>query len=302
MTTKPTVRDHNVLIVGLPRTGKTTFLAAFWDVVSAAEVSAGLVLNGYGRDKEHLNEIRDLWANCQPIERTKTNKEHVVTIALKDVESGVAANLSFPDMYGESFEAQWTKRYWTVAYDGLAQDSVGAIVFVHPKKVKEPILIRDAQPRASRLAVNDPPEDGAAGDAPAGGEQAPSKLPPLDAAYAPTQVQLVELIQFLFRRKSSLAGFRLAVVVSAWDLVKGKTTPEKWVEERLPLLHQFVRANSDVVPYRIYGVSAQGGELKDAARLLANYSPATRIKVVDGSNESHDITLPVRWVMGASGS
>jgi hypothetical protein len=119
--------------------------------------------------------------------------------------------------------------------------------------------------------------------------------------FTPTQVQLVELLQFVKWAKHRLNQFRLGVVISAWDVImKGRpTTPDQWLEDRLPMLHQFLAANHESFCSRVYGVSAQGGDIKqEADTLRAKLSPSERIIVVEGTTQSADITIPIRYVMG----
>jgi hypothetical protein len=97
-------------------------------------------------------------------------------------------------------------------------------------------------------------------------------------------------------RRQEVDGVPLVVVISAWDLVEsGGQTPSQWLSKELPLLDQFLRANSDRFKTQLVGVSAQGGDLSQAAELMQLTKPADRIRVVsqDGPN---DITAPVHWI------
>jgi hypothetical protein len=89
------------------------------------------------------------------------------------------------------------------------------------------------------------------------------------------------------------------VIVSAWDLIKDPVLPSSWLEGRFPLLSQFLVANSNVMPFRVYGISALGGDLqKDLHRLQTVSVPSRRIKVVENILEPHsDITSPIRFLL-----
>jgi hypothetical protein len=320
--------DNHILAIGMQRTGKTTFLAALWDVVDAGEVSSSLTLQQLDGDNSHLNEIRALWADRKPIPRTLTTKERITSMTLRDVKSGVIGDVSFPDMDGESFARQWTEREWTKNYQEMVERSTGAILFIHPRQVKKGNLIREAIPLVSLLPEPEDQKETIASSKSGSHEQVDphksdgknesggltgntvlpesvrpaSKLVPKKAEFAPTQVQLVELLQFMVGAKPELHGFRLAVVISAWDLVmKPPTTPEKWLSSNLSLLYQYLVANSDSVPFKVFGVSAQGGELKGKSAVSRkNNSPSSAIIVTGGDEKSSDITLPLRWVMNLS--
>jgi hypothetical protein len=290
-------RERKILVVGLPKTGKTTFLAALWDVVSSGEVDGALRLERLSGEKQHLNDIRDLWADCNEIPRTRIPTECLVDMTLSDVASNTRSTVYFTDMAGESFERQWMERVWTSDYDSLVAEASGVLLFIHPANVKEAPLIRDAQSLIKHLIAQagDTADAQRAKIQDSDGQQ---MIPP-KGGYASTQVQLVELLQFIRHRQPRGAALRIGIVVSAWDIVLDlqKTTPDAWLAKRLPLLHQYIVANSDIVPFRIYGVSAQGGDLAEADKLRKSYRPSDRIVVAHGSKTWHDITLPVRWVM-----
>ena len=93
--------------------------------------------------------------------------------------------------------------------------------------------------------------------------------------------------------------FKVAVIISAWDLISDLTdSPSQWVRERLPLLDQYLKSNSDIFSHRFYGVSAQGGDLeKDRIRLLEKLNPTERIIVTGEDCTPHDISAPVKWIM-----
>lgn len=114
----------------------------------------------------------------------------------------------------------------------------------------------------------------------------------------PTAVKLVELLQFLKERPFKARPLRVALVVSAWDLLAdSQLTPVSWVDRHLPLLAQFLRSNEDGDPFRVYGISAQGGELSQAAELLKKRKPSERVQVVCEGYDGHDITTPIFWLL-----
>ena len=60
---------------------------------------------------------------------------------------------------------------------------------------------------------------------------------------------------------------KVALIVSAWDLAPAAATDaEKWLKDRYPLLSQYLRNSEGVLDVRIYGVSAQGGQLSKKRR------------------------------------
>jgi Double-GTPase 1 len=301
------VAQHQVLVIGLPRTGKTTFLAAMWDVVDTENVSGSLILERLDGDQKYLNEIRDKWAKCEEMPRTRLTGDKVVTMHLQDRSTNLRASMFFPDLDGEGFENQWLDRECSGAHAAIAKASSSAMLFIHPKKVKDNKLISEARPLiAAASAQHDQPQSPP--QAPTAAAGMPSAIPaglpkedeiPARPTYSPTQVQLVELLQFFRIQTEHLPQIHLAVIVSAWDIArKVASTPEKWISSQLPMLEQFLRANQEEIVSKIFGVSAQGGDLeKDAQKLLGKNSPSERIIVAEASGQSSDITIPIRWLM-----
>jgi hypothetical protein len=128
-----------------------------------------------------------------------------------------------------------------------------------------------------------------------------------DPAKAPSQVQLVDLLQCLRRPPFEKPPLRIALIVSAWDLAPAEATDASvWLEDRYPLLSQYLRNSEGVLDVRIYGVSAQGGQLSkkedgpgpDRERLLAISPPSKRIQIVGPDVAEHDLTRPLSWLAG----
>jgi hypothetical protein len=277
-------------MVGLPGTGKTTFLAALWHVAKTHEVPGSLRLERRDGDQEYLNRIADQWSKCAALERTPGEGEMEVTILLRDPDSNHVARLCIPDMSGELFASHWETRCCTTAFADHLQEVGGYLFFLHPEKLVESLWIADANAIADEWVGDDDEGDQ---------ESEESSGSVWEPRTAPTQVQMVELLQFM----SALSGrqLRLVLVVSAWDLVTYQITPAKWVETRLPLLWQFIAANPDLYFVTFTGVSAQGGVRSDAT-LLDHETASNRIKVHTNDGQEHDITRPVRWLMPAADS
>jgi hypothetical protein len=133
---------------------------------------------------------------------------------------------------------------------------------------------------------------------PVPGSAEPAAVPvPWKVEMLPTQAKLVELLQFLIEMVDQ--RLRVAVVVSAWDLVSNVgQTPREYVSGRMPLLRQFLSANDDIVDHEVFGVSAQGGAIPADTSMLLELDSLTRILVCQDSETDHDITRPLAWLLG----
>jgi hypothetical protein len=287
---------HKQLIIGLPETGKTTFLAALWHVVTSKEVSESLRLLRFEGDRKHLNKIRKAWLTFKEVGRTVQATEQIVTMRLTAPNGAEPVEIVFPDMSGESFRQQWVDRKWTKEYDALVSEATGILLFVHSMKAMSPVRIdSDMADAVSALSGPEDMEDDASAI-----DLEPSLLQ-WNPKHTPTQVQLVELLQFVDQRRQDWRILPVAVVISAWDLVTGNyETPEDWLSRRLPLLDQYLRSNVERFPARVYGISAQGAPLEgDLSALEEHEHQSDRIIVVGKDCAAHDITAPIKWGMGA---
>jgi len=244
---------REIVLIGLPSTGKTSFLAALWYMVNQSTVDCKLILDRVDGSVKHLNDLRDAWLACKPVPRTLVETEKVVSMALKYRATSRPVGLTFPDLSGESFRLQWTDRQFSSSYDNRLRQSCGAILFVHPETVVKPHRIDTVNNLMVALEDGDETEAG-------GPEIAAARESNWESDLAPTQVQLVELLQFVAGRDYFRPPFRVAIVVSAWDLLATlHLTPKNWLSSQLPLLQQFLDCNKNLFEVAFYGVSAQGG-------------------------------------------
>ncbi|MFZ0523923.1 MAG: hypothetical protein WAL95_23060 [Candidatus Acidiferrales bacterium] len=291
----------NVLSIGLPEVGKTTFLAALWHVTESHEVPHALSLERISENAKHLNSIRNDWLRLEKVVRTIPGQEQTTTLWLRS-EHGLVGEVLFPDLSGESFEGAWAERHWTREYDKLVSDADSLLVFVHPGTLREPITIAEMQ----RMAEAALPEDEREGsDQPDEADEPPAKegVEEWSPLKAPTQVQLVDLLQFTEKIQQAKRPVRVGVIISAWDLVRedfpGATGPSRWLSVRMSYLDQYLRGNLEMFTIRVYGVSAQGGDLEKDREALLNHALASERILIDGPECSpHDISGPVRWCLG----
>jgi len=295
----------SLLAIGLPEAGKTTFLAALWHVSEREEVPGSLRLEKISDNAKHLNSIKDDWLSFTKVVRTVPGQEQYATLWLRD-EAGTIGEVVFPDLSGESFQGAWKERHWTNEYDQLVASAEALLLFVHPDTLKEPYTIAEMQ-KIAEAAFPEPaveaPMREAALDEDDVDKEPPKTTEEWDPEKAPTQVQLVELLQFVDQRNKAKRPLRVAVIVSAWDLEKndypGETGARTWLETRTSYLDQYLKSNFEQFTVRVYGVSAQGGDLKADRELLMNFEKAADRILIEGPDcRPHDISEPVRWCLG----
>lgn len=274
------------LVVGFPRSGKTTFAAALWHLVDGNEVPTAMVKGLHQGDFRYLEEMAQLWGEGWEVERTKTQQIEDVRINLRHIPSGSERTLEFTDLSGESFEQAFARRLCSSKFPGLVSGASGLLLFVSAERLIDDVTILDV--------LGDFTDEGTDDD-----QTEPN---PWDATKTPLQVQIVDLLEALKAPPFSAKPFKIAVIVSAWDL-SVEASADDWLRNKMPLLYQYL--HSGTCDMRVYGVSAQGGTLSkkgqppgpDRDKLLS-MTPSKRIKIVGIDVKDHDLTAPILWLSG----
>lgn len=282
---------RSVVVMGLPGSGKTTFLAALWHLVSEKDVPCKLAYVSLQTDNvEHLHEIASLWRAAKKQERTAQGGDKLVSMILK-AEGGDPQTVTFPDVAGEAFSQMWGKRECDETVAGWLKQP-GVLLFIHADKVTVPKWVIDEKLLMEDLGITPEAEVDDAID--------------WSPDVAPTQVKLVDLLQSMQVEPLGVGPRRLAIILSAWDKAAGRgLSPDEYLAKRMPLLDQFLRYGvGSGWERRVYGVSAQGGDydddkttLPDAERLRDIDVPSQRISVVYGDTKSNDLTEPLQWLL-----
>jgi hypothetical protein len=283
--------ERSVVIIGLPASGKTTFLAALWHLVTERDVNTVLRFGGLNvGDAAHLNAIAARWRDAKRQDRTAIAGNRMVSMKLLD-ETGAPLRVTFPDVPGEAYRRMWEERDCEEEIVSFLR-APGVLLFIHADEIRAPKWVVDEVALSHALGLDVPEGD----------------VAPWHPRLAPTQVQLVDLLQLLSLPPLGVGPRRLAVMLSAWDTAKGEgLSPADYVSAKLPLLDQYLRRGADAWISRTYGLSAQGGEYDPvdaaaervpAAEELRNLDRAsTRIQLIGPVPEMHDLTEPLAWLM-----
>jgi len=281
------VSEKKILISGLPGSGKTTFFAALWHLLSEHEVPIALSLSKLPENREYLNKLSAKWRVHTEVDRTPTDELREIHLALKN-DRGEELELYAPDVSGETWKGLWTDRSCTTKIAEWSKEACGVMLFLHADNIDAPVDV----PTYISMAGGTPQDSGVTTG--------------WDPTDAPTQVILVDILQSLSRLPLCNNARNLVVVISAWDkAAEMGQTPEQFIEFNLPLLYQYLRCSGDFTQFNIFGVSALGGDPKlpaDSERMKAENIPAKRIQVVNSSIElpsKHDLTLPIQWLLEA---
>lgn len=282
---------RSVVIIGLPESGKTTFLAALWHLITERDVDTELRFHTLKEGgASHLNEIAARWRDAKVQDRTAIGGNRVVSVNLKDAND-TPVRVTFPDVPGEAYRRMWEDRDCEPEIAEILQ-SGGVLLFIHADAITPPRWVVDEVAQSKALGLEVP-----------NGQEVP-----WHPRLAPTQVQLVGLLQLLRSEPLDVGPRKLAIMLSAWDKAEDeRLAPNAYLEAKLPLLAQYLRSGADAWTYRIYGLSAQGGEYDqldsaaaqrpEAEALRRLDQPSTRIRLVECGPATHDLTEPLAWLM-----
>jgi double-GTPase-like protein len=298
-----------VALVGMPDTGKTTFVAALWNLIQDPTANSSIRLKLLPKEAAYLNEIQKAWIGGRIVGHTSRGSGELIRLDI--AVSGRDVVLELPDASGESFEDMFIERQVETEIDELLVRADGFILFIHPAQLRPRVTILDAHRMGVKPGKAEDKTGRAKGqqtlvDAPVVAEPAELKTEEVSGRNArkktPSEVQAVDLLQTIRLRRvaarTTTSETRLAILISAWDEIANEAMPPtRWLAARMPLLHQYLEATSRGQPFHIYGVSAQGGSYGDPG--LAAVDPAKRAFIVepDGRVE-HDLSVPVAWVVG----
>lgn len=282
--------DKRFMVFGIQESGKTTFAAALWHLVDSEEISTALIKGKHVGDFTYLQEISGSWAEGYEVERTKLQQVENIRVNLLHAVSGNAMTLEFDDLSGETLEQAFATRYCPDKFVELVKSAEGMLLFLSANRKNDDAVtildVFDAEEETTQPAAD---------------------LNQWEPTKAPLQVQLVDLLQCLQRTPFEARPMKIALVVSAWDLAPdGGADASQWLNDRYPLLWQYLANSEGVLDLRVYGVSAQGGRLSkkkdgpgpDREKLLAIAPASKRIRIVGPEVAEHDITRPLLWLAG----
>lgn len=297
--------SSNFVIMGLPASGKTTFLAALWHLVEAEETATRLRLHSYEGDLSYLNRIAQAWRTFQKVPRTSQIGDVNVKMHLVDTETGNTAVAFFPDLAGETFDAQVLARRCRPEFVEALSKEEGVLFFITADVKGDGLSVVELNsllPEEGGEPIADGIDEGEQQDK--DGDEQPQTLTATTVEWTPhrvpTQVRVVQILSDLIRPPFEPKLRRLAVIISAWDLTDGSgLDPRAWLDTRMPLVSQFLQSNKVAFEHQIYGVSAQGANLDDgvAVAQLSERQTSRRIRVVGTNEEGHDLTAPLVWIM-----
>lgn len=286
--------EHTQLIVGMPSSGKSTFIAALGEVLLSGDINSKLTIKSLAKSESHMIALQERWLRFQVLGRT-SGDENWLSFHVTSDENSINSTIYLPDLSGESLRDAVVTGVYPEKLHHALDNCDGILLFTNTitRHDDVPITAFSDILSTETSTINTKAES----------EIEENNGKPFDPFEMPEQPKLVQLLQTIARLNSSHQR-RLVVMVSAWDTVveQGKT-PDEWFYENRSMLSQYLHFNPKLWDVRIYGVSAQGGVLPRDKEILQDIlKPSERVFIVGHDTAKHDLTAPIKWLMdGQSG-
>jgi hypothetical protein len=277
----------SVVVVGGPDSGKTNYIARLWSALR--EKKGELVEAVQPADLDFVLEAADHLFQGQFIQRseqTEDRRDFEVTVAAR--ADGKQAKIVIPDISGELWRRAVADLDVSPDLMDDLRNASGALLFLREGSDQN-VQPLDWITAKKHLA----------------------KMQGVEDKGTPTQVMLCELIRFLeltLARRADGGRPRLAVVVSAWDLVGSdvfEKGPITYLEEEYPILAGRLD-DLTTLDVQVFGLSVVGGNLDEE-----EFKKAFLEKGIDGHGwvaireagtgtwrKDPDVTKPVAWAIG----
>lgn len=274
--------EKKCFIAGVPDAGKTTYIAALWDIIKRGGNDLELQFTTSPENSSYLNEIWEYWVSMNKIERSKTPVPDDIKINVKRKSDGEELELDIPDFMGEQFQ----KIIDHTLPDNIKQwieQSDRMVYFIN----KLDDVIKDD-------LEEDEPEESAV-DRIEERQKAP-RLAPEKMLEASQNMMVLKYIATHAKMQ------KIAIGLSAWDVkMTVNLTPEEYLQQRSPVLYNFIKWHFKEVVF--FGVSAQGFDYKDKTEKAAEMKEKARMSnrafiAFDKEKDlSPDLTKPFNYLI-----
>lgn len=309
---------RNNVILGMPASGKSTFIAALSYILFSDEVDT-VLQSELTSDEGYVSALQKQWLLYQELKHTPTAGQTWVTFKLTARDGSLSTDIELPDFSGESLKSAVVTGIYPEELANALKSSQGIFLFTSAGGKEDDVLLNDYfdflaeedgpidEPQGSESQSSYSPQDSTSDNATQQGaseenkeenteKPIPDKL--FDPMEMPEQVKTLQLLQIVneFEKKRR----KLVIMVSAWDIVssgRSNIAPADWLEQNRPMLWQYLNFSPDLWDVRVYGVSAQGGRLPDdKAELAKLIKPSERVQLVGYDAGKHDLTEPLYWL------
>ena len=131
-------QPETVVFLGLPRTGKSTYLGTLWQLAQdPAEPT--IVERDVTGDRSYLQKLGDQVARGEEIGRTEVSSVEGMRLTLGFEQGNVTVDV--PDLGGETLRLLVEDRVWHPRLQDTITASNAMLLFLHPEKLELPMTI-----------------------------------------------------------------------------------------------------------------------------------------------------------------
>ncbi len=263
--------NNEILIIGPPKSGKTTFLAQLYGRLM--DKKGKLRLASAPENIDGIKSAYDRLTDGQETEPTPATDNLEVKIPV--IYEGQEFLLHCKDYGGEQVRDLVGLMEYDKTWIDRAKTNDRWIIFIRPAEIEHRFDLSK-----KGYAVKDQKESNSS------------------VSGASDQSQFIELVQALLHARGTgmkdlIDTPRLLIALTCWDELKTESTPEEILQQKMPLFTQFIAANWLPGYSKIIGVSAQEFPLKtDEARdkYLDEMPQNFGYLVLDDSPKEKDLT------------
>ena len=275
--------EKKCFIAGLPKAGKTTYIAALWDIIQRRQGDFDLQFTTNPENATYLNEIWEYWVKMENIERSKTPAPDDIKINVRRKGDGQEMELCIPDFMGEQFQ-KIIDRTLSENIKKWIESSDRMLYFIN--------TLEDG-------SKDDMDEEEEANPEGADRQEEREKALPLTPERMMDVSQNLMVLKYIVTHTNMK---KIAIGISAWDKKMGAgQTPEEYLKRRSPVLYNFIKYHFEDVLY--FGVSAQGFDYSNKAekatemREKARQSNRAFIAYATEETLSSDLTRPLNYLI-----
>lgn len=278
-----------IMLIGGPDSGKTNYLGRLWQKLKAAD--GDLTAPTPPKDIAYVEETLSHLLQGKFAPRSNKNieqggRDFHVSVARSGSTRSV--ELVVPDVTGELWKAAVERTELPVEWMEQLHESSGALLFI---RVLSPLNVEPLDWVTSQKLL----------------AHSADGYDPEQAYKIPTQVALCELLRFIEIAvgKNAATVARVAVVITAWDLLDEETAeegPSAFLRKQFPLFAG--RLSDTKLDVRVFGMSILGGDLADEKfkqEYLDGELSSAGFAVWGGDTDqlerTSDVSAPVAWVV-----
>lgn len=259
-------------IIGLPASGKTTFLGALGYSLLNNTNEENFFEIDIVDELDYLKNLANTWAQCKEMDRTTLNSYVNTRLQLQDKDNN-KLEIYIPDQSGEKFEYIIKARSINSKMYNEIENCDYIFLFINPSKISNDSLIMELKTEYRNASQE--------------------KVSALDNSIMHEQTQYVSILQDVYKLRKKRT--KIKIIISAWDEYNTELAPSELLKDKLPLFWQYIKANRDFFECEYWGISAQGGDLtnpEEKEKLQNMNNAMERIIVIDENKKiTHDISV-----------